>query len=81
MLIPILNNGVVAESVLFMVVLTSADPAVVLHPETADVTIEDDDCELSSCKCVPDFMISLPAFGLNPANYFVAEEVGNVNVT
>ena len=47
MSIPILDNGVVAESVLFSVVLISADPAVVLHPETADVIIEDDDCELS----------------------------------
>ena len=46
--IPILDNGVVAESMLFSVFLTSADPAVVLHPETADVTIEDDDSELSS---------------------------------
>jgi len=50
--IPILNNGVVAESVLFSIVLTSADPAVVLHPETADVIIEDDDCELSSSQSV-----------------------------
>ena len=50
--IPILDNGVVGESVLFSVVLTSADPAVVLHPETADITIEDDDCELSSCISV-----------------------------
>ena len=45
--IPILDNGVVAESMLFSVVLISADPAVVLRPETADVIIEDDDCELS----------------------------------
>ena len=45
--IPILNNGVVAESVLFSVVLTSADPAVMFYSETADVVIEDDDCELS----------------------------------
>ena len=50
--IPILNNGVVAESVLFSVVLTSADPAVVLQPETADVIVEDDDCELSSSQSV-----------------------------
>ena len=57
--IPIVDNGVVTESVLFSVVLMSADPAVVLHPETADVTIEDDDCELPSCKCVPDFTVSL----------------------
>ena len=48
--IPIDDNMIVAESVLFSVVLTSADPAVVLNPETADVTIEDDDCELSSCN-------------------------------
>ena len=59
MTIPILDNVVVTESMLFSVVLTSADPAVVLHPETADVTIEDDDCELPLCKCVPDFKISL----------------------
>jgi len=37
---------------LFSVVLTSADPVVVLQPETADVTIEDDDCELSSSQSV-----------------------------
>ena len=42
--IPILDNLAVAESV-FSVLLTSADPAVVLHPETADVIIEDDDCK------------------------------------
>ena len=46
--IPILDNGVVAEFMLFSVVLTSADPAVVLHPETADVIIKDDDCEINS---------------------------------
>ena len=57
--IHIVDNIVVTESMSFSVVLTTADPAVVLHPETADVTIEDDDCELPSCKCVPDFMISL----------------------
>ena len=51
--IPIVDNGVVAESMSFSVVLTSADPAVVLHPETADVIIGDDDCKLPSCKCVP----------------------------
>ena len=55
--IPILDNVVVAESVLFSVVLTSADPAVVLHPDTANIIIEDDDCELSSCICVPDFTV------------------------
>ena len=49
-MIHILDNGVVTESLSFSVVLMSTDPAVVLHPETADVTIEDDDCELSSCK-------------------------------
>ena len=56
--IPIVDNDVVTESMSFSVVLMSADPSVVLHPETADVTIEDDDCELPSCKCVPDFTIS-----------------------
>ena len=57
--IPIVDNVVVTESLSFSVVLTSADHAVVLHPETADVTIEDDDCELPSCTCVLDFTISL----------------------
>ena len=46
--IPIVDNRVVADSMSFTVVLTSADPGVVIHPETADVTIEDDDCELPS---------------------------------
>ena len=50
--IPILDNMVVADSTLFSVTLMSADPAVVLHTETAGVTIEDDDCELSSCRSV-----------------------------
>jgi len=50
--IPILDNGAVGESVLFSVVLTSADPAVVLHPETADVIIKDDDCELTFYRSV-----------------------------
>ena len=48
--IPIVDNVVVADSTLFGVVLTSTDPAVVLNQETAVVTIEDDDCELPSCK-------------------------------
>ena len=43
--IPILDNIIVADPMSFSVVLTSADSAVVLHPATADVTIEDDDSE------------------------------------
>ena len=43
--IPILDNMMVEDSTLFIVVLTSADSAVVLNPATADVTIEDDDSE------------------------------------
>ena len=52
MTVPILDNMVVADSTLFSVVLTSTDSAVVLSPATADVTIEDDDRELSSCQSV-----------------------------
>ena len=87
--IPILDNLAVAES-MFSVVLTSADPAVVLHPETADVTIEDDDCELSSSQSVlgvQNFTIKLFlhsdtfVFGLNPANNSVAGGAGSINVT
>ena len=43
--IPILENVVVADSTSFSIFLTSTDSAVVLNPATADVTIEDDDCE------------------------------------
>jgi len=43
--IPILDNTIVADSTSFNVILTTTDPAVVLNPTTADVTIEDDDSE------------------------------------
>ena len=49
-IIPILDDMVVADSTSFSVVLMLTDPDVVVHPETAVVTIEDDDCELPSCK-------------------------------
>ena len=89
MTIPILDNVVVADSTLFSVVLTSADHAVVLFPTTADVTIEDNDCELSSCGsvlAVQDFTTycfinSVVTIGFNPATYSVAEYEGNVSVT
>jgi len=43
--IPIVDNMIVADSTSFNVILTTTDPAVVLNPTTADVTIEDDDSE------------------------------------
>ena len=43
--IPILDNEIVAGSTMFSVSLTSADPATILNPASADVTIEDDDSE------------------------------------
>ena len=43
--IPILDNEIVAGSTMFSVSLTSADPAAILNPASADVTIEDDDSE------------------------------------
>jgi len=43
--IPILDNTIVADSTSFNVILTTTDPAVVLNPTTADVTIEDEDSE------------------------------------
>ena len=50
--IPILDNEIVAGSTMFSVFLTSADPAVILNPATADITIEDDDSEkLCMCAC------------------------------
>ena len=43
--IPILDNEIVAGSTMFNVSLTSADPAAILNPASADITIEDDDSE------------------------------------
>ena len=43
--IPILDNEIVAGSTVFSVSLTSADPAAILNPASADITIEDDDGE------------------------------------
>ena len=41
--IPILDNEIVTDSTMFSVSLTSADPAAILNPTKADITIEDDD--------------------------------------
>ena len=88
--IPILDNMTVADSTFFSVVLTSAEPAVVLHPAAADVTIEDDDCELSSHRSVLTvqyfttkfFLNSVVTIGFSPdTTYTVAEDTGSVNVT
>ena len=43
--IPILDNEIVAGSTMFSVSLTSADPAAILNPASADITIEDEDSE------------------------------------
>ena len=43
--IPILDNEIVAGSTMFTVSLTSADPAAILNPASADITIEDNDSE------------------------------------
>ena len=50
--ISILDNEIVAGSTMFSVSLTSADPAAILNPASADITIEDDDSEeLCICAC------------------------------
>ena len=50
--IPILDDEIVAGSTVFSVSLTSADPAAILNPASADITIEDDDSEkLCMCAC------------------------------
>ena len=41
----ILDNEIVAGSTMFSVSLTSADPAAILNPGSADISIEDDDSE------------------------------------
>ena len=43
--IPILDNEIVTDSSVFSVSLTSADPAAILNPANADITIEDEDSE------------------------------------
>ena len=43
--ISILDNEIVTGSTMFSVSLTSADPAAILNPASADITIEDDDSE------------------------------------
>jgi len=43
--IPILDNEIVTGSTMFCVSLTSADPAAILNPASADISIEDDDSE------------------------------------
>ena len=54
--IPLIDNMIVADSTLFSVIAVSNDPAVVFHPATADVTIEDDDCELCLSRSVLQFV-------------------------
>ena len=63
--IPILDNEIVADSTMFSVSLTSADPAAILNPANADITIEDDDSEWLQALCKWDcvsckFVTSFP---------------------
>lgn len=41
--IPILDNMIVADSTVFSVALSSADPAAILNPANVNITIEDED--------------------------------------
>ena len=41
----VLDNEIVAGSSTFSVSLASSDPAAILNPASADITIEDDDSE------------------------------------
>ena len=50
--IPILDNEIVAGSTMFSVSLTSADPAAILNPASADITIEDEDSEKPQILCM-----------------------------
>ena len=50
--IPILDNEIVAGSTMFNMSLTSADPAAILNPASADITIEDDDGEKPQILCI-----------------------------
>ena len=43
--ISMLDNEIVTGSTTFSVSLTTADPAAILKPASADITIEDDDSE------------------------------------
>ena len=89
--IPILDNEIVAGSTIFNVSLTSADPAAILNPASAGITIEDDDSEKPQILCMWEniackwhyFIPLYPVItiGFNPATYTVAESDGSVNVT
>ena len=50
--ISILDNEIVTGSTVFSVSLTSADPAAILNPASADITIEDDDSEKHQILCM-----------------------------
>ena len=50
----ILDNEIVAGSTMFSVSLTSADPAAILNPASADITIEDEDSEKVQILCMWD---------------------------
>ena len=52
--IPILDNEIVAGSTMFSVSLTSADPATILNPASADITIEDEDSKKPQILCMRD---------------------------
>ena len=52
--ISILDNEIVAGSTMFSVSLTSADPAAILNPASADINIEDDDGEKVQMLCMWD---------------------------
>ena len=54
--IHILDNEIVADSTMFSVSLTSADPAAILNPASADITIEDDDSEWLQALCKWDYI-------------------------
>ena len=86
--IPILDNEIVAGSTMFSVFLTSADPAAVLNPASADITIEDDDSEKPWILCIMACKLhfsSLPylviTIGFSLTTYNAAESAGSVNVT
>ena len=75
--IPILDNEIVADSTVFSVSLTSADPAAILNPASADITIEDDDSEWLQALCKWDcifcnFITTFPS--LRFVTHFIVTE-------
>ena len=89
--IPIVEDNIVEGSETIIVTLTSTDPAAIINPSSASVTIEDNDgkrwlyqhCKACSSRTILVFILpplSVVRIGFNPTTYSVHEDEGSVSV-